>query len=107
MLVRMNTSSGGGAPSLKQTFTKTLNKSSWTDISSDITESGVLCAVIVDNYNGVQWRNDTKGTSGYFTNYTVTTDGTGYAAFEVGANDTVLINSNSGANRHVICQIVG
>lgn len=102
-----NGGNGSGSISCKKSFAYTLpaGAANWTDITSQITEDGILCIVCIDNYN-MQWQNITKGTSGNFTNQT-TDFNCAYTSFEVSTGDTVKIKSNSSVARHIIGQIVG
>jgi len=80
----------------------------WTRLDAMPTD-GFFYANIIDNYNGCQWKNVTKGTSGNFTDvldWTSENLGCCIAAFEVSAGDLIDVYSNSGGNRHLVGNIV-
>ena len=97
--------SGSGTLSVKQVIMQTITGTSFVNITTPITVDGLAVVMVTNNYNNMQWKNVTKGTSGNFTDIVSYT--CGYASFEVSAGDTIQINVNSGASRYVVMQIVG
>jgi len=97
---------GGGAPTVKQTFTCNLTSNSYMSIGT-ITADGLAIIDCTDNWN-MQWKNVTKGTQGTFTDFSsLGTAGGATASVVVSAGDDVQVNRNSGAERHLIINIVG